>query len=522
MVQEYVSPVRVHKYPFEMVMAELYTNAKMQVRMHRIFDSIPIGRGVRQDDTLSSKLFTYLLEDIMKTVNWSERGDNVKGLYMSHLHSADDLVLVAETAADFQLMLNELHEASGRIGLRMNMAKIKIMTNKLRTPEAYERRFPNCPQIPVVIECAITEDSWSADDSQRHTTRRCQLNVEAPYLLKKMIGVDYIYFIQKNHLDLKGRVLEIEATNETFASRVGVVEKCKYYVHPENSEWTCFEQSALLDVKNFFGLENTVEKIAMKHANPGVRKELIESFMKEVHDDGVTELRPWSVEDPEYNRHLRRIVSRGTEPLSPRPVAETRKHSQPGPSKRSLSTTKMYKGLKSVVSNKSLAQGSSKSKFGLSRSNVKLSSPDIRKPSTVAQRISQPEMKKQSLTQKGSHFFSRKPKSQDHLPRSQSLKTLSISPETQLMQRVANEERDARRRVGSHPDLSRHRIESEDSLLHLQPLKPCLCDPRQQVSVSELLCRWDSLLVVLVCSMMIVLLLSAPLTFFLGQRRERR
>lgn len=45
-----------------------------------------------------------------------------------------------------------------------------------------------------------------------------------------MIGVDYIYFIQKNHLDLKNRVLEIEATNETFASRVSVVEKCKYYV----------------------------------------------------------------------------------------------------------------------------------------------------------------------------------------------------------------------------------------------------------------------------------------------------
>ncbi|RVE45759.1 hypothetical protein evm_009607 [Chilo suppressalis] len=94
---------------------------------------------------------------------------------------------------------------------------------------AYERRFPSCPQIPVVLDCLITEDSWSDDDSQRDTTRRCQLNVEAPYLLKKMIGVDYVYFIQKNHLDLESRVLEIEATNETFAARVGVVEKCRYY-----------------------------------------------------------------------------------------------------------------------------------------------------------------------------------------------------------------------------------------------------------------------------------------------------
>ncbi|KAJ0176383.1 hypothetical protein K1T71_007562 [Dendrolimus kikuchii] len=197
--------------------------------------------------------------------------------------------------------------------------------------EAYERRFPSCPQIPVVLDCPITEDSWTADDSQRYTSRRCQLNVDAPYLLKKMIGVDYIYFLQKNHLDLKTRVLEIEATNESFASRIEVVEKCKYYVHPENPEWTCFEQSALLDVKNFFGLENTVEKIAMKQyaSNIAKGKELIESFMSEVFADGINDLRPWNQHDPAHNRYLRRIVSRGTEPLSPRALPETRKHAQP-------------------------------------------------------------------------------------------------------------------------------------------------------------------------------------------------
>ncbi|XP_035439827.1 protein real-time isoform X1 [Spodoptera frugiperda] len=196
---------------------------------------------------------------------------------------------------------------------------------------AYERRFPNCPQIPVVVECLITDDSWSSDDSQRQTTRRCQLNVEAPYLLKKMIGVDYIYFIQKNNLDLKKRVLEIEATNETFSSRVGVVEKCKYYVHPDNPEWTCFEQSALLDVKNFFGLESTVEKIAMKQyaANIAKGKELIDVFMKEVYNDGVTCLNPWKQGAITENRELRRILSRGTEPLSPMLTSESRTHTEP-------------------------------------------------------------------------------------------------------------------------------------------------------------------------------------------------
>ncbi|XP_032517841.1 protein real-time [Danaus plexippus] len=211
---------------------------------------------------------------------------------------------------------------------------------------AYERRFPNCPQIPVVIDCVITEDSWSADDSQRQTTRRCQLNVDAPYLLKKMIGVDYIYFIQKNHLDLKSRVLEIEATNETFASRVSVVENCRYFVHPENSEWTCFEQRALLDVKNFFGLENTVEKIAMKQyaANIAKGKELIEIFMQGVHEDGVKDLKPWSASDPRNNRELRRVVSRGTEPLSPLPAADAKRHSLPDPFSLDSDYIKRYLG----------------------------------------------------------------------------------------------------------------------------------------------------------------------------------
>lgn len=46
----------------------------------------------------------------------------------------------------------------------------------------------------------------------------------------QIIGVDYVYFIQKNILDLRERCLNIEATNETFSTRVNVLEKCRYYV----------------------------------------------------------------------------------------------------------------------------------------------------------------------------------------------------------------------------------------------------------------------------------------------------
>lgn len=55
--------------------------------------------------------------------------------------------------------------------------------------QAYEKRFPTCPQIPVFVGCEVVKDEESPDGSVRKTERRCKLIVEAPYLLKKVGGV---------------------------------------------------------------------------------------------------------------------------------------------------------------------------------------------------------------------------------------------------------------------------------------------------------------------------------------------
>ncbi|RZF36589.1 hypothetical protein LSTR_LSTR010700 [Laodelphax striatellus] len=161
--------------------------------------------------------------------------------------------------------------------------------------KAYERRFPTCPLIPVVLGCEVIEDKTSSDGATRFTERRCKLNVDAPYILKKIIGVDYVFFIQKNNLNLRTRTLEIEAYNESFSSRVYVLEKCRYFVHPDNTEWTCFEQSASLDIKSFFGFENSIEKLAMKQysANIARGKEIIEHYIKELRDEGIEHVPRW-------------------------------------------------------------------------------------------------------------------------------------------------------------------------------------------------------------------------------------
>ncbi|KAF9805408.1 hypothetical protein SFRURICE_018299, partial [Spodoptera frugiperda] len=353
---------------------------------------------------------------------------------------------------------------------------------------AYERRFPNCPQIPVVVECLITDDSWSSDDSQRQTTRRCQLNVEAPYLLKKMIGVDYIYFIQKNNLDLKKRVLEIEATNETFSSRVGVVEKCKYYVHPDNPEWTCFEQSALLDVKNFFGLESTVEKIAMKQyaANIAKGKELIDVFMKEVYNDGVTCLNPWKQGAITENRELRRILSRGTEPLSPMLTSESRTHTEPGTA--------------------GISKGVCRKPHGTSTTSASVSDLDDTEKEF--------EVKEKSSCQKKGYFQ----RGRQKIKRTLSPLYVRLSrsrPSSETSHPCAMS-------LGQEYELPPCTCPPPESLTRPVPpsaLPPCTCPP---TSVATVLTRWDNLLVVLVCATLITLMLSSPLSVFFGRRERRR
>jgi len=160
---------------------------------------------------------------------------------------------------------------------------------------AYEMRFPTCEMIPIIKETTIVEEDVSADGSVHMVDRRAKLNVDAPYLLKKMMGVEFLLFRQRNTKDLRARELRIEAWNESFDTRVEINEYCVYSVHPENPDWTCFEQSAELDIKNFFGFEGTAEKLAIKEYSKSIEKskDIMEHFINLLADQGVTHVPIW-------------------------------------------------------------------------------------------------------------------------------------------------------------------------------------------------------------------------------------
>ena len=113
-----------------------------------------------------------------------------------------------------------------------------------------------------------------------------------------------ILFRQRNTKDLRARTLHIEAWNESFSNRVEINEYCVYSVHPENPDWTCFEQSAELDIKNFFGFEATAEKIAIKEYSKSIEKskEVMEYFVDLLAEQGVTHVPIWT--EPEGSKSV--------------------------------------------------------------------------------------------------------------------------------------------------------------------------------------------------------------------------
>ena len=74
---------------------------------------------------------------------------------------------------------------------------------------AYEMRFPTCEEIPIVLETEIIEEEIDEENGVHVIDRRAKLNIDAPYLLKKLMGVEFLLFRQRNTLDKKNRVLRI-------------------------------------------------------------------------------------------------------------------------------------------------------------------------------------------------------------------------------------------------------------------------------------------------------------------------
>ena len=117
-------------------MRKLYAGQKATVRTgHGKTDWFQIGKGVRQGCILSPCLFNFYAEYIIRNsgLDEAQAGIKIAGRNISHLRYADDTTLMAESEEELKRLLMKVKEGSEKVGLKLNIQKMKIMASGLIT-----------------------------------------------------------------------------------------------------------------------------------------------------------------------------------------------------------------------------------------------------------------------------------------------------------------------------------------------------------------------------------------------------
>ena len=90
-----------------------------------------IGQAVRQGCTLSPCLFNLYAEYIMRSAGLEEAqaGIKIARRNINNLRYADDTTLMAESEEQLKSLLRKVKEESEKVGLNLNIQKMKIMAS---------------------------------------------------------------------------------------------------------------------------------------------------------------------------------------------------------------------------------------------------------------------------------------------------------------------------------------------------------------------------------------------------------
>ena len=101
----------------------------MKQQLELDVDRLQIGKGLRQGCILSPCLFNLYAEYIMRNAGLEEiqAGIKIAGRNINNLRYADDTTLMAESEEELKSLLMKVKEESEKVGLKLNVQKMKIM-----------------------------------------------------------------------------------------------------------------------------------------------------------------------------------------------------------------------------------------------------------------------------------------------------------------------------------------------------------------------------------------------------------
>ena len=117
---------------FTCLLRTLYTVQEATAKTgHGTTNWFQVGKGVHQGCILSPRLFNFYAEYIMRNPGLDEvqAGIKMARRNISNLRYADDTTLMAESQEELKSLLMKVKEESDKVGLKLNIQKMKIMAS---------------------------------------------------------------------------------------------------------------------------------------------------------------------------------------------------------------------------------------------------------------------------------------------------------------------------------------------------------------------------------------------------------
>ena len=114
------------------LLINLHAGQEATVRTgHGTTDWFQIGKGDCQGCILSSCLFNFYAEYIMRNTGLEETqaGIKIAGRNINNLRYANDITLMAENEEELKILLMKVKEESKKVGLKLNIQKTKNMAS---------------------------------------------------------------------------------------------------------------------------------------------------------------------------------------------------------------------------------------------------------------------------------------------------------------------------------------------------------------------------------------------------------
>ena len=184
------------------LLRNLYAGQEATVRTGRgTTDWFQIGKGVHQGCILSSCLFNFYAEYIMRNAGLDEAQTGIKiaRRNINNLRYADDTNLMVENEEELKSLLMKVKEESEKVGLKLNIQKTKIMASGPITSRQIDVEI-----VETVAEIIFLGSKITVDGDCRHEIKRC-------LLLRRKVMTNLDRILKSRDIILPTKVLLVKA-----------------------------------------------------------------------------------------------------------------------------------------------------------------------------------------------------------------------------------------------------------------------------------------------------------------------